>query len=504
MNLAEYARQDATALATLIRGGEVSAREVLECAVSAAKQLNPRLNAVCEWMVDQAFAELERLPAGAPLAGVPFMVKDLLIQLEGRACTQGSRLVRPVPAPQDSELMRRFRQCGLVAFAKTTTPAFGAHVTTEGLRTGDTLSPWSPAHSCGGSSGGSAAAVAAGIVPLAHANDGNGSIRIPASACNLFGLKPTRQRTPSGPYFGDLLGGRGAEFVVSRSVRDAALVLDLVHGPDAGAPSWAPPPARPFLAEVRAPHPPLRIAFWSRCYSGAAVHPDCRLAVETIARLCESLGHHVVEMQPDFDWIDFNSGLFTIVASGTHATVRAAQVASGVEMSPETMEPHLQQMWAAGARIQAHQVHEAQQRMAMAQRAMGRFFAAHDILITPMLSRPPARIGELTRPELDAEAVWRIFAGDDYSPFASIFNVTGQPAASVPVLINADGLPIGVQIAGAFGREDHVLALASQIELTRPWSNHRPGFFAGNAAPDERPPVWPSSRVDLSPEDRLP
>jgi amidase len=472
LGLEEYAQHDATALARLVRRGDVSADELCRLANAAIDRLNPQLNCIAE-RFDRPEAAADGAP-GTPFSGVPFLVKDLVLQVRGKATRMGSRLGSEEPAAEDTELMARFRRAGLVTLGKTTTPEFGADVTTESLLNGATRNPWNLDHSPGGSSGGAAAAVAAGIVPMAHANDGLGSIRIPAAACGLFGLKPTRQRTPTGPHAWDLLGGRGVEFAVTRTVRDAAALLDAVHGPDAGAPSHAPRFVDSYLAAIRQAVRPLTIAFTTRTFSGAPVHHDCEQAVLSVARCCERLGHAVEEAAPSFDWTAYLESLIRTVAANAAAAVADLTREHGAAFVGERLEPHNLLMAQRGQGLSAVDLVRAQNGLSRTPRQIGPFFTRFEVLLTPMLARPPARLGELAATYVDDHRYIDCFAGDGYSPFAGVFNVTGQPAASLPASVDSAGVPIGVQLVARFGREEDLLMLAAQIEATVRWDQRRP------------------------------
>lgn len=479
-SLATYGAHDATALAGLVRRKQVSPRELVVAALSAVERLNPQLNAVCQVFAEEALGEAENVSLGAPFAGVPFLIKDLTIQMPGKRCDSGSRFAQGIVADHETELMRRFRRSGVITIGKTTTPELGAKVVTESELTGYTRNPWSLAHTPGGSSGGSSAAVAAGIVPLAHGNDGLGSIRIPASNCNLFGLKPTRQRTPSGPRQGELSGGRAVEFVMSRSVRDSAVMLDCVHGIDAGAPHCAPTPDRPFAQAAAEAPPSLRIAFMTKTFSGARVDPECGDAVLEAAKLCAGFGHQVEEARLDVGWDSFYPAL---IAGG------CASAAAGIVMlgdalartpSPDNLEPFTWLVYERGRQMSAVDYFQALAEFARVQRVLGTYFATVDILLTPVLTRPPARVGEQSLPPVSVEEAWHDFGGDGYSPFAGLFNITGQPAASIPFAMSKEGLPIGIHAVARFGDEATIFSLASQIESARPWHRRLPPLHASN------------------------
>ncbi|MBL6977556.1 MAG: amidase, partial [Desulfobacteraceae bacterium] len=319
----ELAFLDATAQAELVRKKEVTAVELVEAAIDRMERLNSKLNAIVTPMYDLALENARgSLPEG-PFSGVPYLLKDLLASYAGVPMSFGSKLLRNFVPDHDSELVARIKRAGLIVAGKTNTPEFGILPTTEPALFGPCRNPWNTERSTGGSSGGSAAAVAAGLVPMAHANDGGGSIRIPASCCGLFGLKPTRGRNPLGPDFGDILSGLVAEHAVTRSVRDSAALLDATSGPDIGDPYWAPPPARPFVEEIGAKPEKLKIAFTKKTADGSELHPDCVKAVEDAARLCADLGHEVEEAFPVLDSMQITQSFTVVWAAGNASTLKA-------------------------------------------------------------------------------------------------------------------------------------------------------------------------------------
>jgi amidase len=477
----DYWRYDGLALAELVRKREVTPLELLASARAAIARLNPQLNAVCHDLADRAREAIEQCSTDAPFAGVPFLLKDIGAQMKGTPCECGSRLMQGYVSSYDSTLTERFHRAGLITLGKTTTPEFGAQINTEPLLTGITRNPWNPGVTPGGSSGGAAAAVAAGIVPLAHANDGLGSIRIPAANCGLFGLKPTRQRTPAGPVQAEISGGRGVEFVVSRSVRDSAALLDAVHGMDVGAPHCAPAPRRPYVDELTTEGRPLRIALMDRTFTGAAVHAECAKAAQALARTCADLGHMVEEATPLIDWAQYMWAIRTAGSASFAAGLAGAARALGRTPSEDNLEPLTWLSYLEGRTLRAEEYFGALEVFASLQRTLGAFFQRYDILITPMLSQPPADIGWLGAPGSDLDRFWQKFGGDEYSPFAGVFNVTGQPAASIPCHETSDGRPIGTQIVAQFGEEGVIFRLAAQLERARPWRERIAGIHVSRA-----------------------
>jgi len=476
----DYWKYDGLGLAELIRNGEVTALELIDSAIDAVRRLNPALNAVCHDLADRGRRAASLPSVAGPFAGVPFLLKDIGAQMKGTPYECGSRLMRGHVSNHDSNLTERFEQSGLITIGKTTTPEFGAQITTESVLTGVTHNPWNKMATPGGSSGGSAAAVAAGIVPIAHANDGLGSIRIPAANCGLFGLKPTRQRTPAGPYAAEVSGSRGVEVVVSRSVRDSAALLDAVHGADIGAPHWAPPPQRPYADEISRRPTSLRVAVCEQTFSGKPIHADCRRAVQVIADTCATLGHSLDAAMPRIDWDAYMWAIRTAGSASFAAGVDGAANIVGRTPGEGNLEPLTWLSYLEGRQLLASDYFRALDVFARIQRVVGRFFENYDVLITPMLSMPTADIGWLGRPDSDLDGFWQRFAGDAYSPFAGIFNVSGHPAAAVPTFETADRRPVGVQIISGFGAEGTLLSLAAQIEAARPWQARRPELHISN------------------------
>jgi amidase len=495
MRLPEYDDLDATALAAMVARAEVTPAELLEAAVERVDARNPALNAVVNRFEDEARLQARGIVPAGPFRGVPLLVKDLGAMVEGQPMTASCRLLEDFVAPVDSEIVRRFRAAGFILFGQTSTPEMGILPVTEPAMRGPTRNPWSLGHSPGGSSGGSAAAVAARMVPVAHGNDGGGSIRIPASACALFGLKPTRARTSFGPTHGDLWGGFVQEHVLARSVRDSAAVLDAVAGNVPGDPYVAPPPARPFLEEVGAPPGRLRVAFDAGSLFGRTIHPECARAARDAARLLASLGHDVVEARPPFDRDELVRAYLVVVAAYTRAELEWAARSTGRRLDLGKLEPETAGLAAAGRRLPADAVADAVSTLQRAARPVAAFFERHDLFVNATLAYPPARIGAFAlRPweRLEVFTVTRLPArrlvdllmrevGDrafEATGNTMLFNQTGQPAASVPLHWSAEGLPVGVQIAARFGDEATLFRVASQLEAARPWAGRKPPLAA--------------------------
>ncbi|WNG26675.1 amidase [Cystobacter fuscus] len=475
MHLNEYTEYDGLGLAELVRRKEVTPGELVRTALAAIERVNPRINAVIGTLEEEARATLEQGVPEGPFTGVPFLIKDAVLHAANIPCEMGSRLAVGAVMPHDSELMARYREAGLVPVGRTNTPEMAFNVTTEPLLRGPTRNPWNPEHSVGGSSGGAAAAVLAGIVPLAHANDGGGSIRIPASFCGLFGLKPTRGRTPIGPDAADGLNGLGIEHVISRSVRDSAAMLDATLGPDVGEPYQIQAPERPYLSELERAPGTLRIAFSRTLAAGVPVSPECIAAVEDAAMLCLELGHEVVEASPQYDPAKLDEANVAIWSSNLAVWVEGLAAATG--RSPEeTLEATVWATARHGRALKALELQRALLELNQISRSVGRFFTRYDVLLTPTVAVPPFKLGVMdANARMTAEEwVKRIFTA---CPFTALFNATGQPAMSVPLYWSA-GLPIGVQFAGRWGDEATLFRLAAQLERARPWTSRRPLIHA--------------------------
>jgi amidase len=478
ISLSDYSSYDGLGLADLVARKEVSPKELVEAAVEAIAKLNPKLNAVLQTLPELATAEIrDGLPAG-PFTGVPFLIKEILLHAKNVRCDMGSKLAQGFIAPDDTELMARFRRAGLVLVGTTQTPELGYNPTTEATLFGPVHNPWNLGHSAGGSSGGSGAAVAAGIVPIAHASDGGGSIRIPASCNGLVGLKPTRDRVPTGPDYADPLCGLAGEFAVTRSVRDAAALLDAVAGPDVGAPGHPVPPGRPYRDEVGAAPGRLRIAWTATPASGEKIDPECVKAVHETVKLLENLGHTLIEDAPSYDWDLFLENVHVIWTTFTASAVD--MLAAGFNRKPglDNLEAVTLACYEDGKRYSAVDLLNAMAHGNMISRQVGAFFDRVDLLVTPTTARPPAPLGELDQNRAGMTAKeWtrQVFT---YVPFTPLFNSTGQPAISLPLHWTPEGLPVGVQFAGRFGDESSLIRIASQLEQARPWSGKRPSIHA--------------------------
>jgi amidase/6-aminohexanoate-cyclic-dimer hydrolase len=470
----EYASYDALGLAERVARGEVEPRELLDAALARAAATNPTLNAIVVPMEDEARRAIEAgLPDG-PLRGVPYLLKDLGTPYAGVRLTNGCRLFEDFVPDHDSELVARYKRAGLVTFGRSASPEFGSTATTESALFGATRNPWDLERTPGGSSGGAAAAVAAGILPAANASDGGGSIRIPASCCGLFGMKPTRGRNPAGPDVGEGWSGMSAVHVVSRSVRDSAALLDATAGPDVGAPYWAVPPERPYLEEVGAPPRRLRIAWQTRSFNGAPVHADCTAAAEETAKLCAKLGHTVEEACLEVDAEVLRRAAGTIISANLRATLDDRARALGRDLSPDDVEPVTWRMAEDGRSTGAAEYARAVRVVHATGRVVARYFESWDAILSPTLGTPPPRLGVLSLSNPDVKEFATGLAG--MTAFTQLMNVAGNPAMSVPLHWSAGGMPIGVQLAAPYGDEATLFRLAGQLEEARPWADRRPPF----------------------------
>jgi amidase len=464
MDLTEYRTFDALGLAGLVARGHVTAHELLDAAMEAVASRNPAVNAVVNLFDDQARMAIEAgLPDG-PFRGVPFAIKDLWANVAGVTTSNSSRLFVSVPAA-DSEIVARYRRAGLVLFAKTNTPELGLSPTTEPAMFGPTANPWDSTFSAGGSSGGAAAAVASGLIPLAHASDGGGSIRIPASCCGLFGLKPTRARISLAPDRGEGWAGMSTQHAVSRSVRDSAAALDACAGPVPGDPYWAPPPGGPFLDEVGRDPGSLRVGLVVEAPNGMPVGGPCRDAVERTARRLGHLGHRVDPVSWPFDRELMARAQASIIASNVAAAVNARLAQLGRNLQPDDLEEVTARIVEAGRSASAVDYIDSATAMHQIGRAMATMFEQVDVVLTPTLPDPPLKLGLLVGTDVKrfAELTPRVTA------FTTLANITGQPAMSVPLDTTAAGLPIGSQLMAPFGDEATLFRLAAQLESAHPW-----------------------------------
>jgi len=469
---------DATEQARLVREREASPTELVDEAIARIERLNPHLNAVIHPLFDEARETAAgELPDG-PFRGVPLLVKDLSCYMKGAPVHEGMRALKEAGyrADHDMWIAQRLRRAGFVILGRTNAPELGILPTTEPVAYGATHNPWDRERSPGGSSGGSAAAVAAGMVAVAHANDGGGSIRIPASHCGLVGLKPSRGRVSLAPDFGEVLGGLVSELAVTRTVRDAAAMLDVLHGPAPGDPYAAPPPARPYIEETTADAGTLRIGVTAKPPTGQFdAHPECVAAAEHAARALEELGHHVERSYPrDLDDPGYVSNFLLRWTAGVDWNLKYWGAAIGRELGADDVEPCT---WALAEQGRTHSAGELFRAFEEAQRATRRLASwwaddGFDLLLTPTCAEPPPRLGEHDAPADNPLAP--IVRATPFAIFTAAFNTTGQPAISLPLHQTADGLPVGVQLVAAYGREDLLLRVAAQLEQAQPWAERTP------------------------------
>ncbi|MEU2212841.1 amidase [Streptomyces hygroscopicus] len=480
MRLAEYVSFDAVGLAELVAKGEVTPAELEAAAREAARAVNPRINAIVEtWPADD-----EPIPGSTPLAGVPFLVKDLGVTMAGRRTELGSRLAAGNVAGADSFLMRRFRRAGLVTFGRTATPEMAYSITTEPVLYGATRNPWDLERSAGGSSGGAGAAVAAGVVPVAHATDAAGSIRIPAAYNGLFGLKPTRGRVSVGPGVDEIFNGLAVQGGVSRTVRDSAALLDQIRGPEPGDPYFAQQPSRPYAEEVTRHPGSLRIGVLAQAWGGRRTAAPVADALSRTVRLLESLGHRVEEVEVGLgaDWEEFLLANARLWTANLTASIDELAAAFDRPIDSSTLEPVTLASYHYGQRVGGAQFVTALAIRNRVARSLAGYFETHDMLLTPTLPELPVPLGTYAEGAETLDGLdWlrRIF---DRSPFTAAFNVAGTPAMSVPLTADdATGLPIGVQFAAGYGHEGLLFRLAGQLEQASPWSGRTPTVWAGNA-----------------------
>ncbi len=486
---------DATALAERVRQKAVHPSELVETAIAAIEQVNPRLNAVVHRMYDAARAAAKsELPDG-PFRGVPFVVKDFDGWLAGEPYTQSCRMSKDFVPAEDAEIIARMKRSGVVIVGKTNTPELGLFGITEPALRGPTRNPWNLDHTPGGSSGGTAAIVASRAVPMGHGGDGGGSIRIPASACGLFGLKPSRGRNPLGPKIGEAWGGYVQPGVITRSVRDSAAMLDWTQGPDVGAPYASPPRERPYLEEIRRAPRKLRIAFSTAAQLGRETHADVRAAVKDVAALCASLGHELEETALPIDRDALVAAYFAQMTVGAAIGIEYTAAWVGRAPTPADFEVETWLLGTIGRKLTALELQRSRDACHAAGRELGRFFQKYDVFLDGTLAFPPVKIGQLAlkpleraglaalrvaSPKLVLDKVLAEFGSKAlaFTPNTQVANQTGLPAMSVPLYWNAAGLPIGTQFTAPFGDEATLFQLAAQLEAARPWVGRIPPVAA--------------------------
>jgi amidase len=470
--------RDATAVAEAVRSGEVSASEVLDASMARLAERNPVVNAVVAVRAAARDDVGRGLPDG-PLTGVPFVVKDLGVDVAGMPTTNGSRLFVGGTAERDSEIVARYRRAGVVIIGTTNSPELGRNASTEPLLHGPTRNPHRLSHSPGGSSGGTAAAVAVGIVPAGHGNDGGGSIRIPASACGLIGLKPSRGRTPAAPRYNAMAYPMGVNHALTRTVRDTALLLDVAQGPVSGDPYVIAPPLRPFVDEVGAPPGRCRVAMSCSTPAGDPIDAACESGVRRIAALLEELGHDVTEAEPPYPTEALSTAMRVFMSLPMAVDIDARLAVLHRDLQDDDLEPFTRMLYDSVRSLRPADVIVAHQQLEEAARSLGPFFADHDLLLTATMARPVPPLGLLDTSDIPA----MLANAGPFSTLTSPWNVTGQPAISLPAGVDDDGLPLGAQLVAGFGREDLLIRVASQLEETAAWPSA---------------PVWPTVGVGTS------
>ena len=495
----EYDDMDAVDLASAIAAKELSVEDVVDTAINRIEARNPEVNAVVTSMVDRWKQDFSRQNQQRVLYGVPFLLKDLVAAYQGVPFSCGSRALADYIPDHDSEMVKRFKQAGLIHLGKTNTPELGLMGVTEPELFGPSRNPWNTDHTPGGSSGGSGAAVAARMVPIASAGDGGGSIRIPASCCGLFGLKPSRGRTPAGPDQGQLWQGAAVEHVLSRSVRDSALMLDLTAGGDHGAHFPVAVSERPYMELIKEAPKPLKIAFSFENPTGGSLHPECRIAVEKTAKLLESLGHHVEEAQPVYDASSLYQCYLAMNLGETAAAIDHLEEQLGRTLQPGTdIEEATAILAKLGSAYSAKEFSQALNAWNLYARALGDFHKSYDLFMTPTMADLPARVGELMPTAVEKLAIRGIYKLPvarllkktgiieqmayrqlERLPFTQLANLTGQPAMSVPAHWSESGLPVGVQFMAPMGDEGTLFQVATQLEQALDWQSYKPAWING-------------------------
>ena len=482
MKAAELLGLDGLSQAELVRGGQVSAVELVDAAISRIEALNPILNCVVVQRFEQAREDAERLDVGegreGVFSGVPVLLKDLGQQIAGVMQVDGSRAHLSEPAGFDSRLAAGYRRAGMIFLGKTSSPEFGNHSTTEPVVHGPCRNPWSTALTTGGSSGGSAAAVAARMVAVGGASDGAGSIRIPASCCGVYGLKPTRGRISAAPQAGDTLFGLAAEHAITRSVRDSAALLDASSGSVMGDAYWLAPPAHPFLDEVGTDRSPLRIGMSTLHPTGADVHPDCIAATEHTAGLLSALGHSIEDAAPKFDVSAMVSSMVDVWATGNAVWHDALAAELGRPLEPGELEPTTWELIDHARRLTAVDLSRALDHLEAAAWQIASFFERYDLWLTPTLAQPPPPLGELNRSVGSAAGWWEYDM--QFNPWNPIANICGSPAASLPLFWNDAGLPIGTMLTAPFDGESGLISVSAQLEQADPWADRAPEIVASD------------------------
>ena len=479
MIIPEYGNYDGLGLAELVRKREVSVQDLVDSAFDAINRLNPEINCVVQQLPAQARKEIRSGIGKGPFYGVPFLIKEFGMHYKGMVSSHGSRLGANIRYTSDSELMRRCRAAGLVTIGTTTTPEMAFNANSEALIYGSTRNPWNLDHSVGGSSGGAGAAVGCGMVPIAHANDGGGSIRIPAACNGVVGMKPSRGRTPTGPENGIFLWGLAAEFAETRSVRDSAALLDALAGPDDGYFYTAEPPRRGFLHAAMTAPAPLRIGVIDRLPGGRRISREIQARLADTCKVLEDLGHRCEPVQLKYDGAAFNESTVRLWAATLGGAMEAFAAMTGQKIGKDTTEAVTLATYRRAQALTGLQMQEAMGVQNSVSRLVGGVMRTCDVLLTPGLCREVSRLGELDQndPSLDLLGWWDRMV-TNYSTFTALFNTTGQPAIMLPLWQSRAGLPLAMQFAGRAGDEETLYSLSAQLEQALPWANRKPALYA--------------------------
>ncbi len=468
----EYDKYDALGLAELIAKKQITPAELLDAVRRRVEEINPKLNAFCYLFFDRAEEQIKNGLGNGPFSGVPFPLKDIGLFLKGTITSSGGRVWKGQLADYDSTLVTRYKNAGLVIFGKTSSPELGLTTTTESVLFGQTRNPWDLERTSGGSSGGASSAVASRIVPMAHASDGGGSIRIPASCCGLFGLKPTRGRVPMGPAQFESWNGLSAHHALTISVRDSAALLDVSSGVELGSPYYPPPQERHFLKEVGADPGKLRIALIPDAPAGTPIDPECRKAAMEAAKLCESLGHKVEESKWPIDAAMMRGAFLTIINVSVARALDDGAKMLGRPVTEKDVEPVTWVMAQQGQNVSSVAYARAIGTLHQIGLMLAKFQQTYDIILNPTLGKPPVSLGLLSLTPKDMQTFTKEIT--EFSPFTAVYNATGQPSMSVPLHWTPNELPVGVMFTARFGDEATLFRLAAQLEKAKPWAERRP------------------------------
>ena len=467
----EYDQYDGLGLAELIAKKQITPRELLNAVRERVAVVNPKLNPLCHLFFEKAEAQIHEGLGSGPFRGVPFVLKDLGLYMKGTITSAGGRVWKDDVADLDSTLVTRYKQAGLVIFGKTNSPELGLTTTTESVLFGETRNPWNPERTSGGSSGGSAVVVASRILPMAHASDGGGSIRIPASCCGVFGFKPTRGRVPLGPVQFEGWNGLAHQHALTISVRDSAALLDATGGRELGSPYFAPPPARTFLSELDSGPGGLRIALVTAAVNGAPVAAECKNAAAEAAQLCESLGHKVEEATLPLDAAQLYGAFVPVFQVSTARILEDAGTKRGRSLTPDEVETVTWATAEAGRQVSSVAYSRAILSLHQIGLTLAKFLERRDVVLSPTLAQPPVPLGVLSL--MQDLSTWGREVGA-FSPYTALYNITGQPSMSVPLAWSGAGMPIGLMFSGRFGEDALLFRLGRQLEQARPWKDRKP------------------------------